>query len=458
MAEVEVGKEMTTQKAEEHPAEISTAECENPNAPSKERAAEPTANEDIIEKKEATEEATVMEVQREEAGCGEINVEEQVAGRNEGGAGKGAVGPEKRDGNMGSGLVLSAEAAKELEGNLCEAMYSTDVGLKAGVGNPCTEERPNGNSSKSVEDGQNQLRESESQGCREATEVLTAMKDTGLSSDLEGTMGENAQDSEHSQALCTAGEERSGAPGTAGERQTGQGGMADILLGVVAEPDFKEHSEGTKETPASVNSGEIAGQMESSTATDNGSIAAGHGSGKSSEVDTLLEETQEDVASAPACHDQEPPTGAEAGREAPPETDLQTTNDAEEDLEIQTEKIQETSAKGSEGRQDIPRVHGPPCSGNLTERLEVLEQNQDVHLMPSAERTSETQARMGDDPAENTEEQATTNDAELSRDTREVSTTSLEQQCGPGVSESDEQGQQEQAAPGDDQIIVSEGE
>ncbi|XP_038640927.1 uncharacterized protein LOC119957192 [Scyliorhinus canicula] len=397
MAEVEGGEDMTTQKAEEHPAEISTAECENPNAPSKERAAEPTANEDIIEK-EATEEATVMEVQREGAGSGEINVEEQAAGGNEGGAGEGEVGPEKHNGNMGSGLALSAEAAKEE--NLREAIDSTDVGLKAGVGNPCMEELPNGNSSKSVEDGQNQLRESEGQGCREATEVLIAMKDTGLSSDLEGTMGENAQHSEHSQAPCTAGEGRSGAPGTPGERQTGQGGMADILLDVVAKPDFKEHSEGTK---VSVNSGEtIAGQRESSTATDNGSVAAGHGSGKSSEVDTLLEETQEDVASAPACHDQEPP--------------LQTTNDAEEDLEIQ------------------------------------------AHLKPSAERTSEAQASTGDDPAENTEEQATTNDAAPSRDTRGASDTSLEQQCETGVSESEEQGQQEQAAPGDDQIIVPEGE
>ncbi|XP_078387682.1 uncharacterized protein LOC144669007 [Cetorhinus maximus] len=522
MAEVEDGKGMITQESEEYPVEISTIECENPDAPNKEQAGDLTIAEEIIEKNEATEETMFMEMQQEEENRGETTVEEQVTEGNEDAAGKGGLGIETRNENVESEQTISVETAKELEENLLEAIGSTDVALKAGVSdrNSCKKELSNENKSKSVEDGQNRLQESEGQGCREEIEALTVMKDIGLSTTLEDTIGENVQASDDSQAQCIDVEEKFEATGNAEESQNGSEGVADTLLNIVAEPDFKESSDNTNEAPVSVNSGDrpeeyctdaesIAGQMELSTHTviDNGSMMASHNNGKSGKGDMLLKEAQEGVAAAHMCHDQEPPTGVETGLEAPAEiakTDLQTMKNTEADLEIQTkgvERILETSAKRLEECLDIPPVHAPPCLGNLMECLDVWDQNQDIYFKPSAERTSETPVNVGDNPTEklateDAEEQATSIDAEPSQgiqdttvtntmentegqdpslgnlvkpvqatelpttapgESAEVSNTSLQQHCEAGISESEDQGIQDPtAAAADDQIIVAE--
>ncbi|XP_078090790.1 uncharacterized protein LOC144507530 [Mustelus asterias] len=511
MAEIEDVKEMTRQESEELEIETSAAEDEIPDAPDEEQVTELKINEEILEEKEGAGETMATEMQQEEVDGGEIAIEGRMTEGNKGVMGKGEWGLEERNEDVGSGLTLSADTAKELEENLREAIDGPNVELNAGL----SEQNPSGeheNQSKSVADAQNQLQES---GGREEIDVLTAVKDIGLSAAPEGTRGEDVQGfkDQDSPAPCTADEEGSGAVGNAEEGQTGSGGEAGLWVTIAAEPDFKEQSDNTKETPVSGHRGDrpedcgaevavVAGQTELSTCTvmDNGSMVTSNG--KSGGGDTLLKETQDGMDGADEahmCQDQEPTTDVETGQEAlseTAETGLQTVDDA--DLQIQTKGVEilETPAKGSEEGLATPPASAPPCLGNLTECLEALEQNQGAETGPLAEKVGGSPVGTGDNPTEklptgDAEEQASSNGGGPSQDVQvaeaagyaeerepslgnlvkptpamgppttapggstDVSTTSPEQQCEGGMSETEDQ---EPTAPGDDQIIVAEEE
>ncbi|GCC19230.1 uncharacterized protein [Chiloscyllium punctatum] len=490
MAEVEGAQEITKHGLEEHPITISPSVCENQDVPNKEESGDLTINEEPFEISKAIEETMAMEVQLAQATGAEINVEEeQVTERNEVLGGKGDSGLKVRNENNESEENISVQTAMEPE----ETSLQADVELKTEQSDqdPCKEELSIDD--RSIQDGQINLQESESQGYREEIEALTAMENIGLSTSVDGSMGENIQGCEDSQVQCIAEEGRSKTTGKAEAIPTGSGGATDILVKAGVEPDCQEVSDSTNETPTGVNNGDtqeecckdakhIAGQTELPVYSDadNGSMIASQDDGKSSEGDILVKETQGGPADTRVCYDEELSTEIKTGLKAPAEIDLKISENIDADLETQTKGVgkgQQTSAMGLEESRETCQVHAPTCLRNLPECLENSAENQGTRLDPLAEGTGEipvsTADKLSGKMAEDAEEQqAISNNSARSQATEivekveehmpylgnlieasqamespsrspgesaGVSNTGLEQQCKTGISESEDQ-------------------